>query len=108
MDTQGTTNPAKLFVGNLPYRITQDDVRQAFSQFGTVVDVHLITDRATGRAKGFGFVEMSSAEEANKAVEGMHGKELQGRDLVVNIARPKAPRQPNTGRSGNGMFNRSY
>lgn len=102
MDTQGQTNPAKMFVGNLPYRITEDDIRQAFSQFGTVTDVRLITDRATGRAKGFGFVEMSSAEEANAAVEGMSGKDLQGRNIVVNIARPMAPRAPRPD------FNRSY
>lgn len=102
MDTSGTANPAKLFVGNLPYRITEDEIRQAFSEFGTVVDVRLISDRATGRAKGFGFVEMSSGEEANKAVEGMHGKELQGRNLVVNVARPMAPRAPRPD------FNRSF
>jgi RNA recognition motif-containing protein len=102
MDTQGTTNPAKLFVGNLPYRISEDELRQVFSEFGTVTDVRLISDRATGRAKGFGFVEMSSADEANKAVEGLHGKEFQGRNLVVNVARPMAPRQPRPD------FNRSY
>jgi|APSaa5957512622_1039677.scaffolds.fasta_scaffold183665_2 RNA recognition motif-containing protein len=102
MDTQGQTNPAKMFVGNLPYRITEDDIRQAFSAFGTVTDVRLITDRATGRAKGFGFVEMSSADEANAAVEGMSGKDLQGRNIVVNIARPMAPRAPRPD------FNRSY
>ena len=102
MDTQGTTNPAKMFVGNLPYKITEDELRQTFSQFGTVVDVRLITDRATGRAKGFGFVEMSSADEANAAVEGLHGKDFQGRNLVVNIARPMAPRAPRPD------FNRSY
>jgi len=102
MDTQGNVNPAKLFVGNLPYRITEDEIRQVFSQFGTVTDVRLISDRATGRAKGFGFVEMSSADEANKAVEGMHGKEMQGRNLVVNVARPMAPRAPRPD------FNRSY
>jgi len=102
MDTQGQVNPAKMFVGNLPYRITEDDIRQAFSQFGTVSDVRLISDRATGRAKGFGFVEMSSADEANAAVEGMNGKDLQGRNIVVNIARPMAPRAPRQD------FNRSY
>lgn len=102
MDTQNTANPAKLFVGNLPYRITEDEIRQLFSDFGTVADVRLITDRATGRAKGFGFVEMSSADEANKAVEGLHGKEFQGRNLVVNVARPMAPRAPRPD------FNRSY
>lgn len=103
MDTQNAANPAKLFVGNLPYRISEDEIRQVFSEYGTVVDVRLISDRATGRSKGFGFVEMSSADEANKAVEGMHGKELQGRNLVVNVARPKAPRPP----MGGGFNNRS-
>lgn len=94
MDTQGQVNPAKLFVGNLPYKATEDDLRQVFSQFGTVADVRLITDKMTGRAKGFGFVEMGSADEANKAVEGMHGKDFGGRNLVVNVARPMAPRAP--------------
>lgn len=107
MDTQ-TTNPAKLFVGNLPYRVTEDDLRQVFSQFGTVVDVRLITDKMTGRAKGFGFVEMSNGDEANKAVEGMHGKDFQGRNLVVNVARPMAPRAPRPPMGGGNSYGRSY
>lgn len=106
MDTQ-SVNPAKLFVGNLPYRATEDDLRQAFSQFGTVVDVRLITDKMTGRAKGFGFVEMSNSDEANKAVDGMQGKDFQGRNLVVNVARPMAPRAPRPPMGG-GSYGRSY
>ncbi|SRR3989339_930323 len=111
MDTQGTVNPAKLFVGNLPYKITEDELRQVFSQFGTVVDVRLITDKMTGRAKGFGFVEMSSGDEANKVVEEMHGKDFQGRNLVVNVARPMAPRAPRPSYGGGNSYgnnNRSY
>lgn len=108
MDTQNAANPAKLFVGNLPYRISDDELRQTFSQFGTVVDVRLITDKMTGRAKGFGFVEMSSADEAQKAIEGLHGKDFQGRNLVVNVARPMAPRAPRPPMGGGSYGNRSY
>lgn len=82
----------KLYVGNLPYTVTDDELRDMFAAAGTVTDAVVITDRATGRSKGFGFVEMSSDEEAKKAQEMFHGKDLQGRDMVVNEARPKAPR----------------
>ena len=84
-------NP-KLYVGNLDYSVTSDQLTELFSQAGTVVSADVISDRATGRSKGFGFVEMSNAEEAQQAIEMFNGKDFQGRDLTVNEARPKRPR----------------
>jgi RNA recognition motif-containing protein len=85
----------KLYVGNLPYSVTSDQLAQHFSQAGTVTDAVVITDRESGRSKGFGFVEMSNDEEAQKAIQMFNGQDFQGRTLVVNEARPKAekPRQ---------------
>jgi RNA recognition motif-containing protein len=85
----------KLYVGNLNYTVTGDQLNELFSQFGTVTDAVVISDRNSGRSKGFGFVELSSADEAAKAAEEMNGKEFQGRNLIVNEARPKAPRDDN-------------
>jgi len=82
-------NNKKLFVGNLPWNIGEDQLKDLFSEFGEVVSANLITDRQTGRSRGFGFVEFSADDAAAAAVEAMHGKELDGRELVVNIARPK-------------------
>lgn len=88
----------KLYVGNLPYSADQDALRDAFSQCGTVDSVNVITDRDTGRSKGFGFVEMSSDGEAQKAIEQLNGQSIDGRSIVVNEARPKAPRGDRGGR----------
>lgn len=82
----------KLFVGNLDYTVTSDDLREAFSQAGTVADAVVITDKMSGRSRGFGFVEMSSDEEAKAAVEKMNGSELKGRKINVNEARPMVDR----------------
>ena len=82
----------KLYVGNLAYSTTENDLTQSFGAFGTVQSVQIIMDRDTGRSKGFGFVEMGSDAEAQAAVEGMNGKDLQGRKLTVNEARPKEDR----------------
>ena len=79
----------KLYVGNLSYSITQDQLREHFAQAGSVADVVIITDRETGKGRGFGFVEMATEAEAKKAIEMFNGKELDGRMLVVNEARPK-------------------
>jgi RNA recognition motif-containing protein len=87
----------KLFVGSLSWNTTDDSLNQAFSQFGTVVSANVIRDRATNRSKGFGFVEMSSDAEAKEALEKMNGQDLDGRAIVVNEAREKAPR-PQFGR----------
>lgn len=91
----------KLYVGNLPYEITEEEITEAFSQFGTATSVKLISDRDTGRMKGFGFVEMESADEAQAVVDELNGKEVFGRTLKVDIAKDK----PRTG-GGGGGFNR--
>ena len=91
----------KLYVGNLPYSVRDQDLEQAFGQFGTVTSAKVMMERDTGRSKGFGFVEMGSDAEAQAAVNGMHGQPLGGRAIVVNEARPMEPRPP---RSGGGGF----
>lgn len=83
---------AKLFIGNLDYTVTADDLKALFTQAGTVVDAVVISDKMTGRSRGFGFVEMSSDEEAKKAVEQVNGAELKGRKINVNEARPQVDR----------------
>jgi cold-inducible RNA-binding protein len=82
----------KLYVGNLSYDTTQDDLKGLFEEAGTVVSCDIIYDKFTSKPKGFAFVEMGSQEDANKAVEQFNGKDLQGRELTVNEARPRAPR----------------
>ena len=79
----------KLYVGNLDYSVTDNQLAELFSQAGTVVSAAVITDRATGRSKGFGFVEMEDAAQAEEAIKKFNGTELQGRVLTVNAARPK-------------------
>ena len=83
---------AKLYVGNLPYSTVDADLQALFSQAGTVKSAQVIKDRQSGRSKGFGFVEMSSAEEAQSAITMFHGKDYSGRPLTVNIARPREER----------------
>ncbi len=85
-------NKKKLYVGNLSYDTTDEGLKSHFSQAGTVADAIIIMDKMTGRSKGFGFVEMSTEEEAQKAVEMFDGKELDGRELRVNEARPMQKR----------------
>lgn len=103
---QNQINPAKLFVGNLSYNVTTDQLRDKFSEFGTVVDAIVLTDKFSGRSKGFGFVTMSSAEEANAAVAALNEQELDGRKMLVNVARPKAPREFGGGNGGGGGYSR--
>jgi RNA recognition motif-containing protein len=79
----------KLYVGNLPYGVTDSDLEQMFAPHGTVQSAQVIMDRDTGRSKGFGFVEMGSDQEAQTAIAAMNGKDMQGRPLTVNEARPK-------------------
>ena len=83
---------SKLFVGNLEYSVTGDDLKAAFAGVGTVVDAVVISDKMTGRSRGFGFIEMSSEEEVKAAIEKMNGADLKGRKINVNEARP--PREP--------------
>ena len=93
---------AKLFVGNLSFKITENELQDAFAAYGTVLEANLMMDRATGRPRGFGFVTMGSQEEAQKAIDALHGKELGGRPLTVNIARPREERPAGGGHSGGG------
>lgn len=82
----------KLYVGNLAYSVRDDDLQQAFGEFGAVTSAKVMMDRDTGRSKGFGFVEMGSDAEAQAAIEGMNGQSLSGRAIVVNEARPREER----------------
>jgi len=84
---------SKLYIGGIPYSSTNDDLKAHFGAAGTVVSAQIIIDKMTNRSKGFGFVEMASEAEANKAIEMYHDQEFQGRRLTVNIARPLAPRE---------------
>ncbi len=95
----------KLYVGNLPFSVNEQTLHDRFSQCGTVDSVNLITDRDTGQSKGFGFVEMSSDSEAQKAIQELNGSSLDGRQIKVNEAKPKAPRD-NRGGGGYGRSNR--
>jgi cold-inducible RNA-binding protein len=83
---------SKLFVGNLDYTVTADDLRAAFAVAGTVTDAAVITDRMSGRSRGFGFVQMSTDEEAKAAIEKLNGSDLKGRKINVNEARPQVAR----------------
>ncbi len=92
----------KLYVGNLSYSTHDEDLREAFSKIGEVVSVTLITDQATGRSKGFGFVEMASDEDAEKAIAAMNGTTFMDRTITVNEARPKTERGGGRGFGGGG------
>ena len=95
----------KLFVGNLSFNTTENDLQDAFAAHGTVVEANLMMDRTTGRPRGFGFITMSSPEEAQKAIDALNGKSVDGRALTVNIARPREER---TGGGGGGGGRRQY
>ena len=90
----------KLYVGGLSYDTTENTLRDTFAQAGTVESATVITDKMSGRSKGFGFVEMSSDEEAQKGIEMFNGKEIDGRSVTVNEARPMEPRRPGGGGAG--------
>jgi RNA recognition motif-containing protein len=92
----------KLFVGNLSFNLTENDLQDAFAAFGTVTEVNLMMDRTTNRPRGFAFVSMSSKEEADKAIQGLNGKQLDGRALTVNEARPREDRPRGDGGGGGG------
>ncbi|MBI3875906.1 MAG: RNA-binding protein [Verrucomicrobia bacterium] len=98
----------KLFVGNLSFNTTENDLRDAFAAHGTVSETNLMMDRTTGRPRGFGFVTMSSQEEAQKAIEAMNGKEMDGRALTVNVARPREERSGGGGRREYGGGSGGY
>ncbi len=97
----------KLFVGNLDFKTTENDLQDAFAAFGTVLETNLVTDRTTGRPRGFAFITMSSPEDAQKAIDGMNGKDLGGRALNVNVARPREERSGGGGgQQGGGRRDR--
>jgi RNA recognition motif-containing protein len=95
-------NSRKLYVGGLPYSISDKQLEEMFASYGTVESARVITDRMTGRSKGFGFVEMSSQEEAQAAIDKVNGTSVEGRSLTVNEAKPQAPRSDGGGRGGYG------
>ena len=91
-----------IYVGNLPFSAAEDEIRQLFEQYGQVESVSLISDRETGRPRGFGFVEMAEREGGERAIEELDGKDFGGRQLTVNEARPRAPRGGGGGGGGGG------
>jgi len=93
---------SKLYVGNMSFDTTETDLRDKFSEFGEVQSVHVVTDRETGRPRGFAFVEMSSDSEAQAAIDAMNGQDFQGRSLNVNVAKPREPRGGGGGGYGGG------
>src|ERR1700756_2489596 len=92
----------KLFVGNLDFKVTEKDLQDAFAAHGTVLEANIVTDRTTGRPRGFAFVTMNSPEEAQKAIDALNGKNLGGRALNVNVARPREERSGGGGGGGGG------
>ena len=95
----------KLYVGNLPFQTTEDDLSNMFAAVGSVESVRIITDRDTGRSRGFGFIEMGD-EDADKAINEFNGKDMEGRPLTVNEARPQADRGGGRGGGGGGGYGR--
>jgi RNA recognition motif-containing protein len=98
----------KLYVGNLPYSYTDNDMERAFAPFGSVTSAKVIMDRDSGRSKGFGFVEMSTAAEANAAIQALNGQDIGGRGMVVNEAKPMEARPPRSGGYGGGGGGNRY
>ncbi len=96
----------RLYIGNLAYSIRDEDLLQNFGEFGTVVSAKVMMDRDTGRSKGFGFVEMSSPQEASAAIQALNGQSVEGRPLVVNEARPREERPAGGGYGGGGYGRR--
>ena len=92
--------PSKLYVGNLPFEVSDDDLQELFAAHGAVVSAKVITDRETGRARGFGFVEMEQAEDAQKAIQSLDGQDFKGRNLKVNMAKPREDRSGGGGGGG--------
>lgn len=98
----------RLYVGNLSYTVTDEQLTERFTQFGTVESVKVIMDKITGRSKGFGFVEMAADDDAQKAIEALNGATLDGRAIVVNEARPQEPRSEGPRGGGGGGGRRRY
>ncbi len=98
----------KLFVGNLSFQTTENELHDAFAAHGTVMEANLMVDRMTGRPRGFGFVTMSTPEEAQKAIDALNGSQVGGRAITVNIARPREERPPGGGGGGGRGPRREY
>ena len=94
----------KLYVGNLAYSVRDNHLEQAFAAYGSVASAKVMMERDSGRSKGFGFVEMATAAEATAAIDALHGQDLGGRDMVVNIAKPMEPRAPRAGGYGGNRY----
>lgn len=105
---QEEADKTKLFVGNLPFSIKQEDLEGIFAEFGEIAEISLITDRMSGRSKGFAFVKYTNEEDAQAAVEGMKDQKIGERDVIVNIARPRAPRENRGGFRGGRGGNRNF
>lgn len=95
-----------LFIGRLSFNTTDESLQALFAQYGKVVSAHVVTDRDTGRSKGFGFVEMENQEDAQNAIKALDGKTFEDRDIVVNVARPKEDRPQNRGSFSDGFQRR--
>lgn len=93
-----------IYVGNLSYDVTEDELREAFEAYGEVASVNIIKDKYSGQSKGFGFVEMNDDQSATAAIEGLHEKELKGRNMNVNKAKPRTERRDNRGGGGGGRY----
>lgn len=104
-DDSSQVNPRKLFVGNITFNVTEQQLTDLFAEYGELVEVKMIFDRATGRPKGIAFVEYASEEDAQKAMEATNGMDFEGRNLMVNVARPFQPRE-RTGGTGGGYNDR--
>lgn len=102
----------KLYVGSLPFSTTEEELHGLFSSFGPIASLRIVTDKFTGMSKGFGFVEMENSQDARRAIEGLNGKPLNGRTLIVNDARPEQPRssrgREDRGERGNFRGDRSF
>lgn len=97
----------KLYVGSLPYSVTEGQLTELFAAYGNVESARVISDRFTGQSKGFGFIEMTTSQEAQKAIEGLNGTQFQGRTIIVNEARPQEKRASGGGAGGNrGRYRR--
>jgi len=96
----------KLYIGNLPFKAREEELQALFQQAGAVESVNIIRDKISGQSRGFGFVEMASAEDAQKAIEMFNGHSMENREIIVNEARPQAPRSPRSGGGGYGRGGR--
>lgn len=101
-DQSSQVNPKKLFVGNLPFSTTQQELEELFGQHGQLVEAKLVTDRMSGRSKGIAFVEYGTEEEANQAMEALNNYDMNGRNIFVSVARPFVPRERSSFGGGSG------